>query len=61
MAWFSRGSSDGCHAKEQKRREKAAQEWQAGRAGRVKAHRSRGIRKAADAGEAWERKQRNFG
>jgi hypothetical protein len=56
MAWFRRSDPTSYES-----RKKATQEWQAGRAGRVKAHRSRGIRKAADAGEAWERKQRNFG
>lgn len=56
MAWFKRSDPGSFEA-----RSKATKEWQSGRADRVKSHRSRGMRKAIDQGQAWEDSQRNFG
>lgn len=55
MAWFRRSDPSSFES-----RSKATQKWQAGRAGRIASHRSRGMRKAIDQGQAWEDSQRNY-
>lgn len=56
------GQESATHRAERKRQEKEMARYRAGSPGRRARHRSHGIREAADAGNAWEeRDRRRFG